>query len=51
MEVRSGKVYYMWLDVGSEEEARRVAETACVKLLANPVKDEYRIDVLECRES
>ncbi len=49
--VESGRIYYLYIDCSAPEEARKIAEIACEKLLANPVKDTYTIDVLECRES
>lgn len=42
-EVRMGKYVEMWIDTASESEARRVAEEACQKLLANPVVENYDI--------
>ncbi len=44
--VRSGKVYYLEIDTDNEENAIRIAEEACRRLLANPVKDEYSIDIV-----
>jgi len=44
--VRSGKVYYLEIETGSEDEALKIAEEACRRLLANPVKDEYSISVV-----
>jgi phosphoribosylformylglycinamidine synthase len=41
--VNVGKVYYIYLDADSEEEARKQADEMCMKLLANPVKDNYTI--------
>lgn len=42
-QVRMGKFIEMWIDVPSEDEARRIAEEACQKLLANPVVENYEI--------
>jgi len=41
--VNAGKVYYIYLEAGSEEEAREQTDEMCRKLLANPVKDNYTI--------
>jgi len=46
-EVRVGKAIYLDLDAGSEEEARATADEMCRKLLANPVTEEYAIEVQE----
>ncbi len=48
-EVKSGKVYYIVLEANSEEEAIRIVEEACRKLLTNPVKDTYRVEIVEKR--
>jgi phosphoribosylformylglycinamidine synthase len=47
--VNVGKVYYLYLDAGSEEEAHKRADEMCRKLLANPVKDDYTIWVEKAR--
>jgi phosphoribosylformylglycinamidine synthase len=44
--VKVGKVYVLDVKVDSKEEALRLAEDMCRKLLANPVKDDYIIEVL-----
>ncbi len=44
--VKVGKVYVLDVKVDSKEEALRLAEDMCKKLLANPVKDDYTIEVL-----
>lgn len=44
--VKVGKVYVLDVKVNSKEEALRLAEEMCRKLLANPVKDDYTIEVL-----
>ncbi len=49
-DVRSGKVYYLTIYANSEQDAYKIAEEACIKLLTNPVKDEYSITVLKCEE-
>ncbi|MFI5251663.1 MAG: phosphoribosylformylglycinamidine synthase subunit PurS [Bacteroidota bacterium] len=40
-EVRMGKYIEMKVSGGTKEEARRVTEEACKKLLANPVMEDY----------
>lgn len=40
-EVRMGKVIEVRINSTREEEARRVAQEACTKLLANPVMEDY----------
>lgn len=44
-EVRMGKQAEVWIDVESEDEAQHVAEEACDKLLANPVTENYEIEL------
>ncbi|NPB00158.1 MAG: phosphoribosylformylglycinamidine synthase subunit PurS [Crenarchaeota archaeon] len=44
--VRSGKVYYLEVETNSKEEAFKIADEACRRLLANPVKDEYSIEIV-----
>jgi len=41
--VRMGKRAEVWIDEDDKEEARRVAEEACEKLLANPVTENFEI--------
>jgi phosphoribosylformylglycinamidine synthase len=45
--VRIGKHVELWIDAPSAEEAKKVAEAACAKLLANPVMEDFRIAVEE----
>ncbi len=45
IEVGISKVYYVYLDADSSEEAYKTADELCVNLLANPVKDDYHIEV------
>lgn len=47
--VTVGKVYYILLEAGSEEEAYRKADEMCNRLLANPVKDNFYIEVERIR--
>lgn len=44
-EVRMGKRAEVWIDAGDEEEAERVATEACEKLLANPVTENFEIEL------
>lgn len=44
-EVGISKVYYIHLDANSMEEAYKHADEMCKKLLVNPVKDDYKIEV------
>ncbi|MBO3832098.1 MAG: phosphoribosylformylglycinamidine synthase subunit PurS [Candidatus Brockarchaeota archaeon] len=44
--VKVGKVYILEVEVDDREEALRLAEDMCRKLLANPVKDDYSVEVL-----
>lgn len=44
--VKTGKVYIVDVEVSNSDEALRLAEEMCKKLLANPVKDDYSIEVL-----
>jgi phosphoribosylformylglycinamidine synthase len=48
--VRMGKRAEVWIDEEDEAEARRVAEEACEKLLANPVTENFEIH-LEAAEA
>jgi phosphoribosylformylglycinamidine synthase subunit PurS len=43
--VRMGKHAELWIDEDSEEAARRVAEEACDTLIANPVTENYAIEL------
>jgi phosphoribosylformylglycinamidine synthase PurS subunit len=43
--VRMGKYVELWIDEATEEAAARVARAACEKLLANPVMEDYAIDL------
>ena len=44
-DVRIGKYIEMNIDAGSKEEALKVADTACTKLLANEVMEDYQIEI------
>jgi len=41
------KLYSIILEAHSEEEAKRMTEEMCKRLLANPTKDNYYIKVEE----
>ena len=43
--VRMGKYVELWIDEATEEAAEQAARTACKKLLANPVMEDYSIDL------
>ncbi len=46
-QVRIGKYVEMKLTAASEEEARQQLDRACDQLLANPVIENYRVDLKE----
>ena len=43
--VRMGTFVEMWIDTPDEQQARAVAEEACQKLLANPVMEDFEIEL------
>jgi phosphoribosylformylglycinamidine synthase len=45
-DVRIGKHITLQIDAASEEEARKVADEASKKLLANPVMEFYEIELI-----
>jgi len=45
--VKVGKVYILEVEAKDSGEAIRLAEEMCRKLLANPVKDDYSVEVLQ----
>lgn len=45
VDVRICKVYEVVLNAESINDARNVSEEICRRLLANPVKDDYRVEV------
>ena len=49
-EVRVGKLLYLDVDAASEDEARDGAEAMCRRLLANPVTEDFEIDVRDAAE-
>jgi phosphoribosylformylglycinamidine synthase len=46
-QVRVGKYIEMQIEADSIEAATSIAEESCAKLLANPVMEDYAIDVEE----
>ncbi|MFB6273151.1 MAG: phosphoribosylformylglycinamidine synthase subunit PurS [Salinibacter sp.] len=44
-QVRMGKQAEVWIEAEDEKEARRIATEACEKLLANPVTENFEIDL------
>jgi phosphoribosylformylglycinamidine synthase len=44
-QVRMGKRAEVWIDEDEEAAAREVAREACEKLLANPVTENYEIEL------
>ena len=49
-EVSVGKLLYLDVEAASSEEAREVAEAMCQRLLANPVTQDFEIEVQESSE-
>ena len=45
-DVRQGKYFELDIDAATAEDARRLASEAADKLLANPVIESYRIEVV-----
>ncbi|MFN3939088.1 MAG: phosphoribosylformylglycinamidine synthase subunit PurS [Chitinophagales bacterium] len=44
-DVRIGKHIHLLIDADNEEQARTAADTACRKLLANPIMESYTFKV------
>ena len=49
-EVRVGKLLYLNVEAASSEEAREGAEAMCQRLQANPVTEDFEIDVRDAAE-
>jgi len=49
-EVRVGKLLYLDVEAASEDEARQGAQAMCERLLANPVTEDFEIEVQELSE-
>ncbi|MBS7648807.1 phosphoribosylformylglycinamidine synthase subunit PurS [Candidatus Bathyarchaeota archaeon] len=45
--VRVGKVYEILLEASSTDDAQVKVEEMCKRLLANPVKDDYKYEIKE----
>ncbi|HYB03661.1 MAG TPA: phosphoribosylformylglycinamidine synthase subunit PurS [Nitrososphaerales archaeon] len=43
--VRTRKVYEIILDAGTKKDAEASARTMCSRLLVNPTKDEFEVEV------
>jgi phosphoribosylformylglycinamidine synthase PurS subunit len=43
--VRSGKLLQLYLNASGEEEARRLVDDMCRRLLANPVIEDYTFEL------
>ncbi|MFL5735088.1 MAG: phosphoribosylformylglycinamidine synthase subunit PurS [Chloroflexia bacterium] len=48
--VRSGKHLQVYLEAGSDAEARELADDMCRRLLANPVIEDYTFEVRPVEE-
>ena len=46
LDTRIGKYIELKLDAASEEEAKKITEAVCSKLLANPVMEDYEFSVI-----
>ncbi len=44
-QVRIGKSIEMRIDAASKDAAEKIARTACEKLLANPVMEDFHIEI------
>lgn len=44
-DVRIGKHIHIEIDTDNEEEAKQLTETACKKLLANPIMESYSYEL------
>ncbi len=44
--IKVGKIYIVDVEAKDHEEALKLADEMCRKLLANPVKDDYSVEVL-----
>ena len=45
--VSAGKVYEVYFEADSNEEAEKQVDEMCRRLLANPTKDDYRFEIEE----
>lgn len=44
-DVRIGKHIHLLIEAANEEQARHVTDTACKKLLANPIMESYTFEI------
>ena len=49
-DTRIGKYIELMLDIDTEEEAKKITEEVCRKLLANPVMEDYEYDIKPAAE-
>ncbi len=49
-EVRVGKLLYLDVEAASKDEAREGAKAMCLRLLANPVTEDFEIELREATE-
>ncbi len=49
-DTRIGKYIELKIDAKTKEEAERISEDACKKLLANPVMEDYSFEVISEKE-
>jgi len=47
--VSVSKVYEVYFEADSKEEAEKQVEEMCRRLLANPTKDDYRFEIEEAK--
>jgi phosphoribosylformylglycinamidine synthase len=47
--VSVSKVYEVQFEAGNKGEAKKLVDEMCKRLLANPVKDNYRFDIEEAK--
>ena len=47
--VKVSKVYELFIEASSLKEAKKQVEEMCRRLLANPVKDNYTVQIEEAR--
>ena len=47
VDTRIGKYVELKLDSSSEEEAKKITEAVCSKLLANPVMEDYEYSIVK----
>ena len=51
LDTRIGKSIELKIDASSEEEAKKIADEACKKLLANPVMEDYHFEIMKNGEA